>query len=92
MNYVPFIKFEDVIFVKGRPILLKRRKTIKVLVSHVFELNKVKNKIFKLSKKKKKKINDNIMNSFNSINFQLDKIYVRILDDNYHIKNKVVIK
>ena len=88
INYVPFVKFEDVIFIKGKPVLLKRRKTIKVLVNHVVELNKVKNKIFKLSKKKKKKINENIINSFNSINFQLDKIYVRILDDNYYIKNK----
>ena len=88
MNYVPFLKFEDVIFIKGRPVLLKRRKSIKVLVNHVIELNKVKNKIFKITKKKKKKINESITNSFNSINFQLDKIYVRILDDNYYIKNK----
>ena len=87
-NYVPLLKFEDVIYVKGVPKLVKRRKSIKLLVSHVVELNKMKNKIVKISKQKKKKSDENITNSFNSLNLQLDKIYVTILDDNYSIKNK----
>ena len=87
-NYVPFLRLDKVIFVKGKPILMKKRQTIKNIVTHVVELNRLKNKIFNLSKKKKKKVNENLTNSFNSINFQLDKIYVNILDDNYYSKNK----
>ena len=86
-NYIPYLKFEDVIYVKGQPIIKKRKKTLKKLISHVIELNKIKNKFYKSQKKKKKK-DENITNSFNSINFQLDKIYVTIFDDNYYSFNK----
>ena len=54
-NYVPFIKFEDVIYIKGKPTLLKRRrKTIKNLVTQVIKSNQIKKKIIKISKKKEK--------------------------------------
>ena len=84
-NYVPFIKYEYVFFVQGKPIQMKKRNTIKKIITHVMELNKLKNKMIKLTKKKKIA---NLTNSFNSINFQLDKIYVTILDDNYYGNNK----
>ena len=87
-NYVPYIKQEDVVYIKGKPVLIKRRKTIKNIISHVIKSNQIKNKIFTLSKKKKKKINETITNSFNSINLQLDKIHVTILDDHYYSYNK----
>ena len=81
-SYIPFLKQEDVIFIKGKPIVVKRKINLKKLIKYIYRLNKFKKALYKI-KQKKKKTNKNIINSFSSINFQLDKVYVNILDENY---------
>ena len=87
MNYVPYLKPEDIAFVKGKPIIVKRKRSLAKIINYVIELHKIKKKMYKIyeiRKKRKNNLNKNnlLKNSFNSINFQLDKIYIRVLDNN----------
>ena len=93
MNYVPYLKPEDVIYVKGKPFIIKRKKSLAKIISHVIELHKIKKKIYRLYeiRKKKKSNKDLLTNSFNSINFQLDKIYITLLDNNNKGKEKKIL-
>ena len=92
MNYVPYIKPEDIIYVKGKPIVVKRKKTLAKIIRHVIEMHKIKKKIYRLYEIRKKTKNlEVITNSFNSINFQLDKIYITILDTNKEKEKRILL-
>ena len=80
-NYIPFLKPEKVIYVKGKPIVINRRSGLKNLFYQVKELNQRKNQ---QHKKSNKEIKGNIKNSFYLLDLKLDKIHINILDDNYN--------
>ena len=86
LPYIPYLKEENVIYVFGKPYVNKRKNNIKKIFIIAYTANKIKNELIDKPKRKKKEVIENITNSFNSINFRLDKIYVTILDDNYSNK------
>ena len=92
-NYVPYLKPEDVIYINGKPIIIERKKSLAKIIKQIIELNKMKKKVYMLfeNKKKKKNRNNTLTNSFNSISFQLDKIYITILDSNKYKEKRVLL-
>ena len=91
-NYVPYLKPEDIIYINGKSIIIERKKNLVKIIKKIIKLNKMKKKAYMLFENKKKKGNRNsfLTNSFNSISFQLDKIYITILDSN-NMKEKRIL-
>ena len=92
-NYVPYLKPEDVIYINGKPIIIEKKKSLAKIIKHIIELNRMKKKAYMLydNKKKKRKGNNCLTNSFNSISFQLDKIYITILDSNKFKEKRILL-
>ena len=92
-NYVPYLKPEDVIIINGKSIVIQKKKSLVKIIRQVILLNKLKKKIYRLFeiRKKKKNINELLTNSFNSIDFQLDKIYITILDNNKRKEKRILL-
>ena len=92
-NYVPYLKPEDVIYINGKPIIIERKKSLAKIIKQIIELNRMKKKAYMLydNKKKKRKGNNCLTNSFNSISFQLDKIYITILDSNKFKEKRILL-
>ena len=92
-NYVPYLKPEDVIYINGKSIIIERKKSLYRIIKQIIELNKMKKKVYMLydNEKKKKNGNNSLTNSFNSISFQLDKIYITILDSNKFKEKRILL-
>ena len=82
--YIPYIKPENVIYHKGKEFINKKKMTFKNLAQRVFALIKIRNSFNKKGKKNKKK--EDIFNSINSININMDKATITIFDNELNQK------
>ena len=92
-DYVPYIRPEEIIYVKGKPMIVENKKNLGKILKHIIMAYKIKAHLYHLIEKnrKEKNINENLNNSYNSINFQLDKIYITLLDNNRGKEKRILL-
>ena len=86
--YIPYVKPENVIYFQGKPYINKKKLTFKRLIYRIYILIKIKKSFNNKNKKNLK--NDNIFNSFSSMNIIMNKAAITIFDNTLNGKNKLL--